>query len=152
MFSKEHLQALARESDWNSRVHAFGNVLLISKRNEIYHRYILLHDLELILQRLDRAINLNESLSGSFIEAFIDLAVEHLTDTHQKVSLAALAVLSAILSSSSFVPQSKGRLGVTLTALFNRLIDRRPNIGDQANAVLNAVRVTFDPVDIITAM
>jgi len=37
-------------------------------------------------------------------------------------------------------------------ALFGKLTDIRPAMRDQANAVLNAVRATFQPLDVVAAV
>ena len=67
-------------------------------------------------------------------------------------SLAALSTLLSILSRAEFAAQSKSRLGAAVVALFGKLTDIRPAVRDQANAVLNAVRATFQPLDVVAAV
>jgi len=103
-------------------------------------------------QRLERAVSACETLGSSIIEVFVDLGLSHLADTHHKVSMAALSLLMSLHSQSQFNKQCKPKLGTVTTALFNRLIDRRPNVRDQANSILNEIRYNFDPVDLIAAV
>lgn len=93
-----------------------------------------------------------EPLDGTVVEAIVDLSVERLGDSHQKVCVAALRTLLSILSRTEFAAQSKSRLGAAVMALFHRLTDSRVAVRDQANAVLHAVRATFDPLDVMAAV
>ena len=109
---------------------------------------------DIIAQRIERAVSQSsqEPLDASVVEAIVDLSVERLGDTHLKVSLAALSTLLSILSRAEFAAQSKSRLGAAVVALFGKLTDIRPAVRDQANAVLNAVRATFQPLDVVAAV
>lgn len=115
---------------------------------------MLFHELDIIAQRIERAAapQSQESLNGTIVEAIIDLSVERLGDTHQKVCGAALRTLLSIFSRTEFAAPSRSRLGAAVTALFHRLTDTRSAVRDQANAILNAVRATFDPLDVVAAL
>lgn len=65
------------------------------------------------------------SLAGN-IEGIIEVSVAHFGDAHQKVAVEAMTVLGVCVQSYSAL--SFGKLGVLLSALFNRLADRRAQI------------------------
>ena len=60
------------------------------------------------------------------IECVVDLAVNHLGDAHQKVAVEAMSVLGTCIQ--GLTAQTMNKLGVLLSALFNRLADRRAQI------------------------
>ena len=60
------------------------------------------------------------------IECVVDLAVNHLGDAHQKVAVEAMSVLGMCIQ--GLTAQTMNKLGVLLSALFNRLADRRAQI------------------------
>ena len=106
---------------------------------------------DVIAQRIEWAVSQSsqETLDATVVEAVVDLSVERLGDTRLKV---ALSTLLSILSRAEFAAQSKSRLGAAVVALFGKLTDIRPAVRDQANAVLNAVRATFQPLDVVAAV
>ena len=63
---------------------------------------------------------------ASNIEGIIDISVAHFGDAHQKVAVEAMTVLGVCVEGYSAL--SFGKLGVLLSALFNRLADRRAQI------------------------
>ena len=60
------------------------------------------------------------------IEGIIEISVAHFGDAHQKVAVEAMSVLGVCVEGYSAL--SFGKLGVLLSALFNRLADRRAQI------------------------
>ena len=80
---------------------------------------LILPRADIIAQRIDRAVSSQETLNATVAEAIVDLSVERLGDTHQKVCLAALSALLSLLSRAEFATQIKSRLGAAVLALFS---------------------------------
>ena len=64
--------------------------------------------------------------STANIECIVDVAVNHLGDAHQKVAVEAMTVMGTCVQ--MYTTETFAKLGVLLTALFNRLADRRAQI------------------------
>jgi hypothetical protein len=128
VFSAETLRALLCSSEWSDRVRA----------------------LETMNQRLQRAADANEALSSTLVESFLDLGVPVLGDPHHKVATEAMAVVHTCVT--AFPDHVHGRLSPVMLALFHRLGDRRQDLRDAANAVLNLLRAKVDPVSLMAAV
>jgi hypothetical protein len=125
---------------------------MLRKMSDDAHWETRLKAFETILSRLTAAAESKDAItiSTTSIESFVDSAVNHLGDAHQKVATEALAVLTVCVVQFSSATSSK--LGAVLTALFQRLADRRAQIRDQANNLLNITRTNYDPNSILIAM
>ena len=130
VFSAEYLRNMAEDSHWGTRLRCF----------------------EAVHQRLQRAAALGDRGGETqvSVELFLDLAAVHLGDAHQKVAGEVLGVLGICIE--HFTALGASRLGSVLVALFHRLADRRQQVRDQSNLLLNAVRVSYDPVLVVGAL
>jgi hypothetical protein len=128
VFSAETLRALLCSSEWSDRVRA----------------------LETMNQRLQRAVDANEALSSTVVESFLDLGVPVLGDPHHKVATEAMAVVHTCVT--AFPDHVHCRLSPVTLAVFHRLGDRRQDLRDAANAVLNLLRAKVDPVSLMAAV
>lgn len=128
LYSIEAIRNMTEDSNWEGRLKGF----------------------DIISKNLKKLIILGEKPVQTIIDSYIDMAVNHLGDQHQKVAMESLQVIH--ISIESFHPYCISKLGILLTSLFHRLADRRMPVRDQANVLLNSARVTFDPVSIISAL
>ncbi len=107
--------------------------------------------LDSINGKLTKCKNLGDaSIASNVIEAYIEMALSHIGDSHQKVATESLQVIRTCVE--SFVQPTIVLLSNILTALFHRLADNRTPIRDQANAILNSIRSSCDAVTIITSL
>lgn len=127
-FTPEFLRNMAEDAHWGTRLKVF----------------------EAINQRLQRAVSQEGSIPAHFVELVLDLAAAHMGDAHQRVAAEVLAVVG--ITMEQYSAHGTSRLGAVLTALFHRLADRRTQIRDCANQLLNSVRVAYDPVVVIAAV
>ena len=127
-YSVEILRNMTEDSNWESRLKGF----------------------EIISKQIKKLISLEDKSNALVIETYVDMAVSHIGDQHQKVAIESLQVINKCIE--SFHSQCIPKLGSILTSLFHRLADRRMPVRDQANTLLNNARVTFDPVSIISAL
>jgi hypothetical protein len=128
VYSMETLRNMTEDSNWESRLKGF----------------------EIISKQLKKLASIEDKSNALVIETYVDMAVNHIGDQHQKVAIESLQVISNCIE--SFHSQCIPKLGSILTSLFHRLADRRMPVRDQANSLLNNARVTFDPVSIISAL
>jgi hypothetical protein len=119
---------MADDSHWATRLEAF----------------------ETILQRLTAASEANDTPPTATVESYAEISMTHLGDAHQKVATEALAVLTMCIV--KFTAATSNKLGAILTALFQRLADRRAQIRDQANNLLNVSRSAYDPCAVAAAL
>ena len=89
-------------------------------------------------------------VGAHMIEGYLELAIVHLGDTHQKVAAEILNTIQ--LCMEKFSDYGSSKLGVVLAALFHRLADRRQAVREQANTLLNTVRVVYDPEIVVAAL
>ena len=128
IFSAETLRTMLEDSQWSVKVKA----------------------LESMHARLQRASDSGETLSDDLVGSFVDLCLPVLGDPHHRVATDALQVLQR--SVASFPKQVTSRVGATTLALFHRLADRRQNVREVANSVLNLVRTNIDGPVIMAAL
>ena len=105
---------------------------------------------EAIRNRLQKASIMEEAISSPLIDNFVDLAVAFLNDAHQKVVSEAMDIITFCVEHHSTCMTEK--LGILLPALFHRLADRRSQMRDQANAILNTLRVVVEPNLLVSAL
>ena len=128
IYSIETIRNMTEDSNWEGRLKGF----------------------DIISKNLKKMIITGEKPIQTIIDSYVDMAVNHLGDQHQKVAMESLQVIHICIE--SFHPYCISKLGILLTSLFHRLADRRMPVRDQANVLLNSARVTFDPVSVISAL
>ncbi len=107
--------------------------------------------LDSINGKLNKCKMLNDSsIANNVVEAYIEMALTHISDSHQKVATESLQVIRTCIE--GFVQPAIALLSNILTALFHRLTDNQTPIRDQANAILNTIRSSCDAVTIITSL
>lgn len=84
------------------------------------------------------------------LDSISDIITRHLNDSHHKVTVEAISALRFCIENFKDIFSSK--LSSFLPELFQRLADSRPHIRDDANALLNTVRVKYDPNVVIAAL
>lgn len=99
-------------------------------------------------------------LPQEFIDVALDLSASKMSDPHIRVQAASLECILLMIYPIEYAT-SEGRsevyvdpllnsnlastkLGYLLPALFARLADRRPKIRDQANEILNHIKISYD--------
>ena len=125
IFSEDTLRAMATDNHWETRVRAFTA----------------------IRKRLFTASEDNEVLEVKMVETFIDLSLNHITDSHNAVANETIEILKYCILYLG--KQSVTRLGSILLVFFQRLGDRRADVREKINNLLNLIRSKFDPMDII---
>jgi hypothetical protein len=133
-------------------IHTIENLKFVCDNSHWAER---LKGFEAMSVRLDKGVESRDvkdilPLTTTNIEIFIDLCVSHLGDPHQKVAAESMSVLSTCVE--KYTVQTGNKLGVLLTALFYRLADRRGQIKDAANVLLNTTRVSYEPNMIMAAL
>lgn len=114
----EYLKGLCEDSHWATRLRGFE--IISEKLSKVMSVKADVGHVE------DLGSKDSNTVSTIQIESYVDLAVVHLGDAHQKVAVEAITVLSVCVQ--AFTAQTFGKLGVLLSALFNRLADRRAQI------------------------
>lgn len=114
----EYLKGLCEDSHWATRLRGFE--LISEKLSKVMSAKADVGHVE------DLGSKDSNTVSTIQIESYVDLAVMHLGDAHQKVAVEAITVLSVCVQ--AFTAHTLGKLGVLLSALFNRLADRRAQI------------------------
>ena len=114
----EYLKILCEDSHWATRLRGFE--LISEKLSKVMSAKADVGHVD------DLGSKDSNTVSTIQIESYVDLAVVHLGDAHQKVAVEAITVLSVCVQ--AFTAQTLGKLGVLLSALFNRLADRRAQI------------------------
>lgn len=84
------------------------------------------------------------------VDAAMEIIFRLLDDAHHRVSGEAMVALRSCME---IAPSDLcARIGSFLPALFMRLADKRPHIREDANALLNIVRVKFEPAMIFSSL
>ena len=128
-YSLEALKRMIDDSYWGTRMMALDSI------NSKLNKCKMLSD---------------SSIANNVVEAYIEMALAHISDSHQKVATESLQVIRTCIE--SFIHPAIALLSNILTALFHRLADNRTPVRDQANAILNSVRSSCDAVTIITSL
>jgi hypothetical protein len=129
IYTPETLRKMVQDDNWETRLKAF----------------------EVINHRLKQAES-SDQFNDTFLDIVLDLSVTHLEDSHIKIASESMQVIQRIIENVSYSLKTRSKIPLLITALFFRLADRRLTIRDQANALLNTIRQSFDPVLIITAL
>lgn len=128
VFSADYLTKLSLDALWSNRKRAF----------------------EEIKRRIERAVTEKEVMHSSLFDVFIRLSLEHLSDSHIKVSLEAIDVIDECVKNCA--SQCRSHLAAIIVALFQKLGDKRGSIKDKANNILNLIRVSFEPTEIMSGL
>ena len=121
IYSIETLKVMCDDQHWVNRLKGFEVISGVLSRTIAFKNK---DDDGVDLRPKDSRECFNTSVAN--IECIVDVAVNHLGDSHQKVAVEAMSVLSTCVQ--GYTPQTLVKLGVLLTALFNRLADRRAQI------------------------
>lgn len=114
----EYLKGLCEDTHWATRLRGFE--LISEKLSKVMSVKADVGHIE------DLGSKDSNTVTTVQVESYVDFAVTHLGDAHQKVAVEAMTVLSVCVQ--AFTVQTVGKLGALLTALFNRLADRRAQI------------------------
>ena len=86
-----------------------------------------------------------------YLEEFLDLCVQHMTDSHQKVVCAVTTALETLCRSQPN-PLISHRMSVLLATLLSRLADRKASLRSQASTLLDMIRESYDAPHIVAAL
>jgi hypothetical protein len=86
-----------------------------------------------------------------YLEDFLDLCINHLSDSHQKVIGAVVAALETLCRSKPN-PLISHRMSQLLSTLLTRLGDRKASVRSQANDLLDMIRESYDAPHIVAAL
>lgn len=114
----EYLKGLCEDTHWATRLRGFE--LISEKLSKVMSIKADVGHIE------DLGSKDSNTVTTVQVESYVYFAVMHLGDAHQKVAVEAMTVLSVCVQ--AFTVQTVGKLGALLTALFNRLADRRAQI------------------------
>ena len=114
----EYVKGLCEDTHWATRLRGFE--LISEKLSKVMSVKADVGHIE------DLGSKDSNTVTTVQVESYVDFAVTHLGDAHQKVAVEAMTVLSVCVQ--AFTGQTVGKLGALLTALFNRLADRRAQI------------------------
>ena len=121
VYSIDSLKVMSDDQHWGNRLKSFEIISGVLNRT---HASKNKYDNGEYLGSNDSKESFNTSTAN--IECIVDAAVNHLGDAHQKVAVEAMTVLGTCVQ--MYNTQTFAKLGVLLTALFNRLADRRAQI------------------------
>lgn len=114
----EYLKGLCEDTHWATRLRGFE--IISEKLSKVMSIKADVGHVE------DLGSKDSNTVTTAQVESYVDFAVMHLGDAHQRVAVEAMTVLSVCVQ--AFTVQTVGKLGALLTALFNRLADRRAQI------------------------
>eukprot|EP01041_Mallomonas_annulata_P001775 gene1775-3436_t len=133
--SMESIRVMAEDSLWSERLNALDIIIL---------------RLQQLFTNKDYLSISNTTTNNTFIDGSLDILLQHIDEIHLKVASRALDVISILVEKS---PEAViNRLGVLLTGVFVVLGDRRPKLREQANALLNVARASYEPVVLATVL
>lgn len=139
--SLDSIRAMCRDSYWSTRVKAF----------ETINNKLRLHSND---TRGGGAgvVGQQSTLAAALVDQFADLASQHISDAHLKVSQEAFVTLNLLVEDHSSALVECRNLGNYILLVFARLTDRKLLVKDSANEVINKLKNFLPSVALFTAL
>ncbi len=143
VMSMEPIKILLFDSFWGNRVKAFENMnTQLAQCLSFTDQHNTKVD--------DEKVHIPRS--NIPVKQFIESSLSHLDDGHHKVAYAAFEILGKSIQAGQALGIVESQLGSIVLAVINRLSDRRQKIKDLSAELLNLIRKTVPPIEIITAV